>query len=247
MCSEMSRLVAAVACVVAVATGVSAGAAGQAARAALGFFPDDPISRDDDTAMDASGVKERELSESYDLLANTFVSPGDREPIRAVNVNTLDEVPDSSWFTNRIGVRDLPITEIARGPNKFERLDATDWVVVAGKSPGGFHPGFVAQHPGDPGQLYQLEVDPVDHPQLATGAELIGTLVYHALGYHVEDVYAARVDPARITISDKATIRDASGGAASTGATSMRFCDWRRATVRGAFTYRPRASTRASP
>ena len=66
-------------------------------------------------------------------------------------------------------------------------------------------------HPGDPGQVYQLEVDPVDHPQLATGAELIGTLIYHALGYFVEDVYLIRVDPARITISDKATIRDASG------------------------------------
>ena len=211
MCSEMLRFVAAVACVVAAATGVGAGAAGQAARAALRFFPDDPISRDDDTAMDASGIKELELSESYDFLINTFASPGDREPIRAVNVNTLDEVPDSSWFTNRIGVRDLPITEIARGPNKFERLDAMDWVVVRGKSPGGFHPGFVAEHPGDPGQVYQLEVDPVDHPQMATGAELIGTLVYHALGYHVEDVYAIRVDPARITISDKATIRDASG------------------------------------
>ena len=59
--------------------------------------------------------------------------------------------------------------------------------------------------------MFQLEVDPVDHPQMATGAELIGTLVYHALGYHVEDVYLIRVDPARITISDKATIRDASG------------------------------------
>ena len=211
MCSEMLKFVAAVACVVAAATAVGAGAAGQAARAGRRFFPDDPISRDEDTAIDASGIKELELSESYDFLINTFVPQGDREPIRAVNVNTLDEVPDSSWFTNRIGVRDLPIAEITRGPNKFERLDAVDWVLVAGKSPGGFHPGFLAEHPGDPGQVYQLEIDPVDHPQMATGAELIGTLVYHALGYHVEDVYAIRVDPARITISDKATIRDASG------------------------------------
>ena len=209
MCSEMVRFVIAVACVVAAATGV--GVAGQAARSAPAFFLDDPISRDDDTAMDASGVTKLELSESYDFLTNTFASPGDREPIRAVNVNTLDEVPDSSWFTNRIGIRDLPITEITRGPNKFERLDATDWIVVAGKSPSGFHPGFLAEHRGDPGQVFQLEIDPVDHPQMATGAELIGTLVYHALGYHVEDVYAIRVDPARITISDKATIPDASG------------------------------------
>ena len=211
MCSEMLRLVAAVACVVAAASGVNAGAAEQAARAAARFFPDDPISRDDDAAMDASGIKELELSESFDFLIHTFASPADGQSIRAVNVNTLDEVPDSSWFTNRIGVRDLSIAEIARGPNKFERLDATDWVVVRGKSPGGFHPGFVARHPGDPDQLYQLEIDPIDHPQMASGAELIGTLMYHALGYHVEDVYAIRVDPARITISDKATIRDSSG------------------------------------
>ena len=66
-------------------------------------------------------------------------------------------------------------------------------------------------HAGDPDQVYQLEIDPVDHPQLATGAEVIGTLIYHALGYFVEDVYTIRVDPARIKISDKATIRDASG------------------------------------
>ena len=211
MCSKALRCVAAIACVVAAAAGVGAGAAGQAPRAAMRFFPDDPISRDDDTAMDASGIKELALSESYDFLINTFAAKSGREPIPAVNVNTLDEVPDSSWFTNRIGVRDLSLAEIARGPNKFERLDVADWVVVAGKGPGGFHPGFLVEHPGDPGQVFQLEVDPVDHPQMATGAELIGTLVYHALGYHVEDVYLIRVDPARITISDKATIRDASG------------------------------------
>ena len=211
MCFEPLRLAAAIACVAAIAVGVGPGAVAQTARAALKFFPDDPILRDDDAALDASAIKERELSESYDFLLQTFATPADHTPMRAVNVNTLDEVPDSTWFTNRIGVRDLPISEIARGPSKFERLDAQDWVVVRGKSPGGFQAGFRAVHAGDPDQVYQLEIDPVDHPQLATGAEVIGTLIYHALGYFVEDVYTIRVDPARITISDKATIRDASG------------------------------------
>ncbi len=151
MCSEMLRFVAAVACVVAAATGAGAGAAGQASRAAQAFFPDDPISRDDDTAMDASGVKELELSESYDFLINTFASPGDREPIRAVNVNTLDEVPDSSWFTNRIGVRDLPIAEITRGPNKFERLDADGLGRGCRQESGRFPPGLRGGTPGRPG------------------------------------------------------------------------------------------------
>jgi hypothetical protein len=175
------------------------------------FFPDDPIARDDDTAMDASKVAEFELSENYDFLSNTFASPGDRNPRPAMNVNTLGEVPDSSWFTNRIGVRDMPVAEVLRGPNKFERLDAEEWTIVRGKGPGGFHPGFRAVHPGDPKQVYQLEVDPPDHPQMASGAEFIGTLIYHALGYNVVDVYNVRVDPARITIAPDATIRDASG------------------------------------
>ena len=175
------------------------------------FYPDDPMRVDDDAAFDASGAAERELSEMYDFLENTFAKPGDDSPGRAVNINTIGEVPDSSWFTNRIGVRGMPIPEIVRGPNKFERLEAAEWMVVAGKGPGGFHPGFRAVHPGDPGQIYQLEVDPPDHPQMATGAELIGTLIYHALGYNVVDVYLVRVDPGKVGISRDATIRDASG------------------------------------
>ena len=33
----------------------------------------------------------------------------------ARNVNALDEVPDSSWFTNRLGRRPMTAEEIARG------------------------------------------------------------------------------------------------------------------------------------
>ena len=151
------------------------------------------------------------MSETYDFASNTWGSPGERTRVRALNVNTLDEVPDSSWFTNRIGVRDMPVAEIVRGPNKFERLTADEWTVVAGKGPGGFHPGFRAVHAEDPKQIYQLEVDPPDYPQLATGAEFIGTLIYHALGYHVVDVYPIRVHPDKIHIAPDATVRDASG------------------------------------
>jgi hypothetical protein len=184
----------------------------QSARTTPKFYPDDPLATDNDTMMDAAGFAEVELSEAWDFLINTFTSPGDRRSIRAVNVNTMDEVPDSSWFNNRIGIRDMPIDEIVRGPNKFANLDdVKEWMVVRGKNPGGFQPGFRASHAGDPGQVYQLEVDPPKHPQMASGAEFIGTLIYHALGYHVVDVYTIKVDPARITISDGATIRDASG------------------------------------
>ena len=39
-----------------------------------------------------------------------------RPDVRARNINTIDEVPDSSWFTNRILARPLSVDEAARGP-----------------------------------------------------------------------------------------------------------------------------------
>jgi hypothetical protein len=186
----------------------------QAAKPPIRFRPADPITVDDDTAQDASAFKEVELSEAFDLISNQFGSPGDRTPMRALNVNTLDEVPDSSWFVNRIGVRPMSIAEIVRGANTFDPVEAREWdrwTIVRGKGPGGYQPGFRAERPGDPGHVYQLEVDPKKHPRLSTGAEFIGTLIYHALGYHVQDFYLIKVDPRNITISEKATIRDASG------------------------------------
>ena len=34
----------------------------------------------------------------------------------AVNVNAVDEVPNSAWFTNRIGRRNMSLKEVYRGP-----------------------------------------------------------------------------------------------------------------------------------
>ena len=186
----------------------------QSAKTAVRFSAADPITVDDDTAQDASAFEEVELSEGFDLITNQFGSPGDQTPMRALNVNSIDEVPDSSWFVNRIGPRSMSIAEILRGANTFDPAEAVEWdrwTIVSGKGPGGYQPGFRAQRPGDPGQVYQLEVDPKDHPRLATGAEFVGTLIYHALGYHVQDFYLIKVHPRNITISEKATIRDASG------------------------------------
>ena len=42
----------------------------------------------------------------YEMTYNLFVQPGYKPSgRRAQNVNTIDEVPDSGWFTNRIGTR----------------------------------------------------------------------------------------------------------------------------------------------
>jgi hypothetical protein len=185
---------------------IAAVAAG--ATAAGRFFPDDPIQRDDDRALDASGAAPIEGSNGYDFAEHTFLKPGDRRDLRAVNVNTVDEVPDSSWFTNRIGRRAMTVDEIVRGPNELESLNIDGWPIVQEKS-SGITPGYRVSDPG--GRLYQIKFDPPTNPEMSTAAEVIGAAFYHAFGYNVVQGYLVEIDPAKIVISPKATTVDMSG------------------------------------
>jgi len=178
------------------------------------YFPDDPIWQDNDRALDAAKVGLVEDANGYDFIVNTFVMPGEHRDVRALNVNTLDEVPDSSWFENRIGRAPMTVAQIVNGPDRNPPASIDGWVVSAGKS-SGVQPGFRMIDPADTsnpsfsgGQLYQIEIDPFSNPEMATGAEIIGTAFYHAIGYHTVDVYLAELDPAKLVISPDAKIFD---------------------------------------
>ncbi len=168
------------------------------------YYPDDPIAADDDMALDASKVAEVEDANSYDFLVNTTTTPGERRDVRALNVNTVDQVPDSSWFQNRAG-RGATTADLVRGPDRLGAISLDGWVVSGGKGTG-VQPGFRMTDPS--GQLYQIEFDPPSNPELATGAEIIGTAFYHAFGYHVVEVYLAELDPQQLELSSKATVFD---------------------------------------
>jgi hypothetical protein len=56
---------------------------------------------------------------------------------RALGVNALDEVPDSTWFTNRVGVRDVTPTELVTGPAPVGSPEPhKPWTIIAGKTSG---------------------------------------------------------------------------------------------------------------
>jgi len=169
------------------------------------FYPDDPIWVDNDRVIDAAGVTEIEDSNGYDFVINTFGDPGEERDVRAMNVNTVDEVPDSSWFVNRIGRREMSIDEIVRGPDELETISLDGWTVSAGKATG-VQPGFRMTDPT--GHMYQIEFDPPENPEMATGAEMIGTAFYHAFGYHTVQVYLAELDPAKLVIGPDARVFD---------------------------------------
>jgi hypothetical protein len=179
-----------------------------ARAAAPRFFPDDPLQIDDDRAFDASGAREIDGSNAYDFAEHTFLKRGDRSDVRAVNVNTIDEVPDSTWFTNRIGVRDLPLDAIVRGPNQLDVDNVDNWPIVQEKS-SGLTTGYRIVDPS--GHLYQVKLDPPEHPEMASAAEVIGAAIYHAVGYNVVQGFIVEIDPERIVVAPTATTVDMTG------------------------------------
>ena len=172
------------------------------------FFPDDPLQVDNDRAVDAGKAARIEGSNGYDFAEHTFLKPGDRRQVRAANVNTLDEVPDSTWFTNRIGRRAMSIDEIVRGPNTGDTPDISGWPIVEGKS-SGITPGYRIAAPD--GRLYQVKLDPPSNPEMASSAEVIGAALYHAMGYNVVQGFIVDIDPSKITIAPTATTVDMRG------------------------------------
>ena len=172
--------------------------------AAPTYFPDDPIAVDPET-RDAAAIALREISDPFDFIENTFLKPADASNQRAVNVNTIDEVPDSSWFTNRSR---LTVDDYVRGPNTSGGPAPGAWTVVSGKSDG-ITPGFTVRDSAD--TTWLIKFDPPSNPEMATGAEIIATKLFWAAGYHVPENYLAVLDPATLTVDARATMRDAVG------------------------------------
>jgi hypothetical protein len=169
------------------------------------FYPDDPLWQDPET-QDAAGVRPIDLSDQYDVVENSFLGAGERVSCRAANVNTLDEVPDSTWFTNRLGRRTMTTAELVRGPDTGEGPARGAWTIVSGKTEGS-QPGLTIRDSS--GQIYFVKFDPPSNPEMASGAEVIATKFLHAAGYHVPENYIATIrredlliDPAAQVIED---------------------------------------------
>ena len=171
------------------------------------FYPDDPLWRDPET-QDVSTIKRLRLSQQYDFVENTFLGAGDETQKPAVNVNTVGEVPDSSWFTNRIGRADMTVAELVRGPDTGTGPAPGGWTVTEAKSEG-ITPGLTIKDSA--GETFFIKFDPPGNPEMASGAEIISTKFFWAFGYHTPENYLATLDPASLTIQPGTVIEEAGG------------------------------------
>jgi hypothetical protein len=105
----------------------------------------------------------------------------------AVNANSLDEVADSAWFTNRIGKHHVDLEEIKRGACKpkvmLDPESAKDgtWVIDRGKTDGS-SPGFRVNIPGK--GKFMFKGEPKEQPERPSAASVIGAAVYAAAGFN---------------------------------------------------------------
>jgi hypothetical protein len=185
-----------------VALGLALGAVGPALAQAPKFYPDDPLVREPDpvATIDAQA---RQLSELLETINSTFRPPGELHPaggiIPARGVNTLGEVMDGAWFVNRHGARRLSREELIRGPGNADPPLLTEPLRVLVVKPAGLRPGLLV---ADARNAYLLRFDPPGYEELATGAEMIASRFFHALGYHVGENYIVRINRAQLVASE---------------------------------------------
>ncbi|HEX3481298.1 MAG TPA: hypothetical protein VHT91_40070 [Kofleriaceae bacterium] len=130
-------------------------------------------------------------------------------PQRALGVNALDEVPDSTWFTNRIGVREMTLDELRTGPNEVGSPELhRPWTVHRTK-PGAPELGlFITDARG---LKFLLKFDLPGHPEEETAAHVIAGKLLWACGQHVTDDYVVQFGPGDLVVAPDAVVEDVFG------------------------------------
>jgi hypothetical protein len=171
------------------------------------FYRDDPITVEPET-QDASKVAHFNIDLFYDLLLNQFARPGEPPGPRAKNVNTIDEVPDSGWFTNRIPEKPITVAEAVRGATTGSGPVPGKWTVIRAKTEGAA-PGFTIRDGS--GETWFLAFDPKSNPEGATGAAVVASRIFWTLGYFQAEYYISELRPDQLTVDPKATYTPPSG------------------------------------
>jgi hypothetical protein len=141
------------------------------------------------------------LSHAFDIpdkilfVARALGARTRREP---VNVNAFDEVPNSTWFTNRNHVRAVPVAELRMGPDST-LLPTKPWTITHPKH-GGASVGFQIKDAN--GRKWLVKLDPRGYAQLCAGSDMVARTLLHAAGYNVPHNEPVRFERGDLTIGE---------------------------------------------
>ncbi len=120
---------------------------------------------------------------------------------RALGVNSFDEVPDSTWFTNRVGPRALTNEQITAGPGPTTPEEHFPWTIKSSKE-GGTALGFVAEDAR--GVKFVLKFDYPHVPEAEGAASAVVARLLWASGYNVPADHVVYFKRSDVKVSKKA-------------------------------------------
>ncbi len=177
-----------------------------------------PEPDEDDPGHVACTPEPYESPLAWDAMDNTVFRPFARvwavDPGgEAANVNAFDEVPNSTWFENRMLEGALPTADITRGSCEADALTdegAADgsWLIDQGK-PHGATAGFRVNVP-DRGR-FMFKVDEEKVAQRSNTASVIGSRLYHAVGFHTPCETIVELRPGVLKLKPGLTSSDNTG------------------------------------
>ncbi len=125
-------------------------------------------------------------------------------PVRSLNLRD-GEVADSAFFTGRDPAQLSP-EAVRWGPTRPADRMAAPFVITTSKMEGKTAGFFVTDNRG---ARYLFKLDPVDAPELLSGAEVVTSKLLYALGYHVPSYEVAFIRPEELQLDPEAVIKTA--------------------------------------
>ncbi|MFH1208869.1 MAG: hypothetical protein V1673_04860 [Candidatus Omnitrophota bacterium] len=125
------------------------------------------------------------------------------------DVNIFDEVPDSGFFQNRQGRERLSAEALETGYQETQGPDLSKPLHVTAAEQRGIYPRFWAKDAR--GDDYLLEFDPQGNMELVTGAEIVASRFYYALGYTVPQLTILLIKPDQFQVVPEATTWEETG------------------------------------
>jgi hypothetical protein len=178
--------------------------AGLGTCSAQKFLPDDPLMRTPEVAA-VRKASVQEINALYDFAHDSFHYKN-RVATESLAINTLGEVPDSSWFTNR-DISSLSVEALKKG-GRVHGGPEPPYTVVAAKTEG-VSTGFRLRDAR--GRLFFVKADPPSNPEMATAADVMGALFLYATGYNVPENYILVGRREDFHLSKDAKIKGVSG------------------------------------
>jgi hypothetical protein len=99
----------------------------------------------------------------------------------AADVNAFDEVPNSTWFTNRNHMKAVPAGQIRTGP--FDGVMPEKPWTISDLKKEGYNVGFQIHDAA--GRKWLIKLDRKEHPQSGSGAGTVVSRLVWAAGYNI--------------------------------------------------------------